>query len=117
MKKYPSLIVDTASARWMAREFGRQIDKTKKFFEEFSERILFGSDFVTGRTDREPLPGYYIHRYLSYQALWETDVKDLKLPLIDPDNENGTMINGLDLPEEILNRIYWENSYKLFNSN
>ncbi|MCG3227674.1 MAG: amidohydrolase family protein [Candidatus Heimdallarchaeota archaeon] len=116
MKKYPNLIVDTASARWMAREFGHQIERTKDFFERFSERILFGSDFVTGRTDREPLPGYYIHRYLSYQALLESDIRNLKLPLDDLDNENGTMINGLDLSEKILKKIYWENSKKLFNS-
>jgi hypothetical protein len=111
---YPNLFVDTASAKWMAREFASNTAEVKAFFTKHQDRILFGTDIVAGRTDREPLPEYYINRYLSYQALWETKVTDHPLPIPDPENNNETVINGLDLSKKILNKLYWENSMKLF---
>ncbi|MHA1156882.1 MAG: hypothetical protein ACTSQK_12310 [Candidatus Heimdallarchaeota archaeon] len=75
---------------------------------------MFGTDIVTGRNDRVPIPGYYYMRYLSLLALLETDVRDLPLPVEDPENNNKTVINGLDLPMNVLRKIYWENAKRLF---
>jgi len=111
---YPNLIVDISSAKWMAREFSYKVEETQEFFETYQDKLLFGTDIVTGRSDREPIPGYYYLRYLSMQALLETDVQDLPLPLADPDNNNETVINGLNLPMKILRKIYWDNSAKFF---
>ncbi|MHA1407308.1 MAG: amidohydrolase family protein [Candidatus Heimdallarchaeaceae archaeon] len=97
LDKYPNLYVDTGSARWMVREFAYKIEEVKKFFKKHKERILFGTDLVAGRTDREALPGYYINRFLSFQALFETDVENLPLPIPDPENNNRTNIYGLNL--------------------
>lgn len=115
LDKYPNLYVDTASAKWMTRAFSQQKEKAKQFFKKYSNRILFGTDMVSGRTDREPLPNYYYNRYLTFQALWETDVAELKMPIPDPENNNNTQIYGLDLPLQILNKLYWENGKQLFN--
>jgi len=111
---YPNLTADISSAKWMAREFSYKTEEVREFFEQYQDRILFGTDIVTGRSDREPIPGYYYLRYLSMQALLETDVQNLPLPVADPDNNNKTVINGLDLPNKILRKIYWENSQKFF---
>ena len=111
---YPNLVADISSAKWMAREFSGKVEETREFFEQYQNRILFGTDIVTGRSDREPIPGYYYLRYLSMQALLETDVRNLPLPVADPDNNNETVINGLDLPNKILRKIYWNNSEKFF---
>jgi len=112
--QYPNLVVDTSSAKWMAREFSHHPEEVREFFITYQDRILFGTDIVTGRTDREPIPGYYYLRYLSLQTLLETAVRNLPLPLADPENNNETVINGLDLPMKVLRKIYWENSYRLY---
>ncbi len=114
LKNYPNLYVDLASAKWMVREFGENIDLTRAFFDRHADRILFGTDIVSGRTDREPLPGYYIHRYVAFQALLETDVRKHPLPIPDPDNDNHTVINGLNLSKDVLEKVYWKNSFRLF---
>lgn len=115
LDKYPNLYVDTGSAKWMVREFGSKIDETLEFFKKHQDRIMFGTDFVAGRGDREPIPGYYINRFLSFQALFETNVRDLPFPIPDPENDNKTKINGLDLPQNILKKLYWENANKIYN--
>ncbi|MEA2070746.1 MAG: amidohydrolase family protein [Asgard group archaeon] len=114
LHKYPNLYIDTASAKWMARSFASQTHQARAFFQEFQDRILFGTDIVSGRKDREPLPDYYYNRYFTYQALFETAVKNLPLPIPDPENNNETIVNGLDLPHSVLQRIYWENGKELF---
>jgi hypothetical protein len=114
LDQYPNLFVDTGSAKWMIREFGSKIEETLEFFNKHQNRILFGTDFVAGRGDREPIPGYYINRFLSFQALFETDVRDLPFPIPDPENDNKTKINGLDLPQNILKKLYWENANKIY---
>lgn len=114
LDKYPNLYVDTSSAKWMAREFSYNPEDARKFFIDYQDRIFFGTDIVSGRTDREPIPGYYYLRYLSLLALLETDVRNLPLPLEDPENNNKTVINGLDLPMKVLRKIYWSNSKKYF---
>jgi len=113
---FPNLYVDISSAKWMAREFSYKTEEAIEFFKQYQDRIFFGTDIVTGRTDREPIPGYYYLRYLSYLALLETDVRDLPLPLEDLENDNKTVINGLDLPMKILRKIYWSNSEKFFKA-
>jgi len=114
LDKYPQLYVDTSSAKWMARAFSYNPEVARQFFLDYQNRILFGTDIVTGRTDREPIPGYYYLRYLSFQALLETDIQKFPLPLDDPENNNETIINGLDLPLKVLRKIYWENSRKFY---
>ncbi|MHA1727715.1 MAG: amidohydrolase family protein [Promethearchaeota archaeon] len=111
--RFPNLYVDTSSARWMAREFGREPEKTRKFFIKYSNRILFGSDIVQDRS--KPISEYYVTRYLTFQALFESLVRNLPLPFPDPENNNNTVINGLDLPIKVLKMIYWENAQRLFD--
>jgi len=109
---YPNYYIDTSSARWMARELGRYPDKAREFFIKYSDRILFGTDLVQDRN--EPISTYYRTRYITFQALLETSIRDLALPFPDPENNNNTKINGLDLPLDVLKKIYWENANKVF---
>jgi hypothetical protein len=113
LEKYDNLYLDTASARWMARSFHQQ-KQARKFFIRFSQRILYGTDVVAGRKDREPLPAYYYNRYYSYRALFESSLVEHPLPIPDPENNNETVITGLDLPLDVLKNIYWNNAQELF---
>ncbi len=111
---FPNLTIDTASARWMTREFGHQREKVTHFFEKYADRILFGTDVMSGRTDLGEIPEYYLVRYQTFLALLETSIEGEPLPFPDEENNNATMINGLDLPLSVLKKIYWENSMRVF---
>ncbi len=111
-ESYPNYYIDTSSARWMARELGRYPEKARDFFIKHSDRILFGTDIVQDRN--KPISAYYKTRYYTFQALLETSERDLPLPFPDPENDNNTKINGLDLPLDVLKKIYWDNANKFF---
>ncbi|MBD3405179.1 MAG: amidohydrolase family protein [Candidatus Lokiarchaeota archaeon] len=113
MKRFPNIVLDTASSRWMARELSKNVDAARSFIIEYSDRILFGTDVGTNRGKRD----YYEGRYVAQRLLWETDVRDEPLPFIDKDTEDsgGTFINGLDLPLEVLENIYWNNAHRFYD--
>ena len=112
LEQYPNLHVDTSSARWMARELGRDPEKSKQFFIDNADRIVFATDCVT-RTDDA---SYYEGRHLALRLMLESDVKHEPLPFPDPDTSQsgGTFINGLSLPDKVLEKIYWENAQRIF---
>ncbi len=110
---YPNYNVDMSSARWMARELGKDVKKSREFFIKYSDRILFGTDLVQGR--KKPISKYYGTRYSTLQKILETNVRDVPLPFPDKENDNKTVINGLDLPLNVLEKIYWKNAERIFN--
>lgn len=112
---YPNYYVDASSARWMAREFSQKREESITFFKKYSDRILWGTDLSFGSQRHIEIPEYYFTRYLTYQALLETKVKNLALPFPDPENDNKTVINGLDLPMDVLENIYWKTAEKFFH--
>jgi len=112
IESYPNYYIDISSARWMARELGRYPKKAREFFIKYSDRILFGTDLVQDRN--KPISEYYRTRYFTFLAILETSCRDVPLPFPDPENDNNTNINGLDLPLDVLKKIYWENAIKFF---
>lgn len=114
---YPNYYVDASSARWMARELSQNRLTSIAFFKKYHDRILWGSDLSFGWQRKKKKPWYYYTRYLTYQALLESKVANLPLPFPDPDSQAGTLIQGLDLPLEVLEDIYWNNATKLFSRN
>ncbi len=112
MDKYPNVVLDTASSRWMARELSKDQKKAREFMLMYSDRVLFGTDISGGRGERD----YFSGRYLAQRILWETDERDTPLPIPDADtvNTGGTFINGLDLPLDVLRKLYWENANRIY---
>lgn len=111
----PQLYVDTASTRWMIRELGRDVKKSKDWFEKYQNRILFGSDlgnfefnpkFFFSKHRRQY---YWGSRYWSQRLFWETSYQ-APLPFKDKDNPHGTIIRGLNLSRTTLEKIYHENA-------
>ncbi len=109
---YPYYNVDMSSSRWMARELGKDVKKSREFFVKYSDRILFGTDLVQDR--QKNIAKYYGTRYSTLQTLLESDVRDVPLPFPDKENDNKTVINGLDLPLDVLEKIYWKNAERIF---
>jgi len=105
---YPNFNIDTSSARWVSRELSKDPRRAREFFKKYQNRIVFGTDCVTWRPERD----YYEGRYLALRLLLETAIKQRPLPFTDTDtvNSGGTFINGLDLPRSVLRKIYWLNA-------
>lgn len=112
LDRYPNVILDTASSRWMARELSKDTIKAREFLVKYGERILFGTDLSAHRGDME----YFGARYLAQRLLWESDVQSEPLPFEDADTKDsgGTFINGIDLPLTVLKNLYWDNAIRVY---
>ena len=100
MNRCPNFFADI-SAR--LAELGRQPYSARKFFINHSDQILFG-------TDIPPNPDIY---RLHYRFL-ETD--DEYFPYSPPNTAPGQgrwSIYGLFLPDDVLQKIYFENARRL----
>ncbi len=111
MDRFPNVVVDTASSRWMARELSKDVEKAREFMLKYSDRVLFGTDLFSNR-DVSDFSG----RYVAQRILWETNERDTPLPFPDADTKDtgGTAINGLDLPLSVLGKLYWENVNRIY---
>ena len=109
---YPNFNIDTSSARWLSRELSKDVQKARSFIIKYSNRFHFGTDCVAFTPDR----AYYSGRHLALRLLFETEVRSEPLPFVDADtvNSGGTYINGLNLPENVLDNIYWNNVHSFF---
>jgi hypothetical protein len=114
LDRYSNLYIDTASTKWIVRELGREPREARKFIIKYQKRILFASDLSVGWGDKTK--SYYAKRYWAQRLFWETDVENVPLPFPDEDNENGmTTINGLALPCDVLENLYWRNARTFFS--
>ena len=84
----------------------------------YQDRIVFGSDVVTGeKFDFD----YYASRYWTHQMQWETAF-DGASPIEDPDAVKDAAgvadprLHGVDLPVEVLRKIYRGNAERLLLS-
>ncbi len=118
LDSYPNFNVDTASARWMARELSRNPERSRKFLIKYQDRVVFGTDCIALFRFRWRFgsKNYYDRRYQALRLLLETDVRGMPLPFKDKDtmNTGGTLINGLSLPNRVLRKIYWENAVRFY---
>jgi predicted TIM-barrel fold metal-dependent hydrolase len=110
LTRYPNLYLDTSATKWIVRELGRQREAAREFFRRWADRICFGTDQVV---IKEADPERYAVRYWVHQMFWETDLETAS-PIPDPDSEGTPHLRGLDLPEEVLEQIYWKNAERVF---
>jgi uncharacterized protein len=98
LKKYPNMYVEFGARE---AELGREPRRAAQFFEEFQDRILFG-------TDAEPIPDMYAN----YFRWLETD--DEYFPYWGYPGQGRWMIYGMALPDKILEKVYHGNAEKIF---
>jgi predicted TIM-barrel fold metal-dependent hydrolase len=98
LRKYPNMYVELGARQ---AELGRQARRAAKFFAEFQDRILFG-------TDSEPVP----EMYANYFRWLETD--DEYFPYWGYPGQGRWMIYGMGLPDGILEKVYHGNAEKIF---
>ena len=104
---YPNFYVDISSR---LPELGRQPFTARKFFIKYQDRILFGTDggYMLG-TKELPAEKFFG----TYFEFLETSNEYFEYPLSDIYNQGRWRIYGLELPDEVLKKIYYKNAEKL----
>ncbi len=115
LEEFPNFHFDTSATKWQVREVSRRCDTVRTLVCRYPDRFLFGSDLVTGHMHvRE----HYVSRYWCQRTLWESSWTGPG-PIYDPDYEPGQeegpllMLRGLDLPGEVLEKVYSGNARRI----
>lgn len=110
LDRHPNLHFDCSATRWMAREISARRDEAREFFIRNQDRILFGSDQVSGN-DRDF--DFLASRFWVHRKLWETAYIGPS-PIFDPDlpEESQPQMRGLALPDEVLQKLYHDNAVR-----
>lgn len=98
LDKYPNMYVEFGARE---AELGRQPKRSAKFFRDYQDRILFG-------TDGEPEEAMYAN----YFRWLQTD--DEYFPYWGYPGQGRWEIYGMGLPDSILQKIYNKNAEKIF---
>lgn len=109
LDRYPNYYVDISSR---LPELGRQPFTTRRFFIKYQDRILFGSDggYALGTN------GWSAERYFrTYFEFLETDNEYFEYPLWGINKQGMWRIYGINLPDEVLEKIYHRNAEKLIH--
>jgi predicted TIM-barrel fold metal-dependent hydrolase len=98
LDKYPNMMVEFGARE---AELGRQPRRAEKFFQDYQDRIMFG-------TDSDPEEGMY----RNYFRWLET--KDDYFEYWGAPGQGRWAIYGMGLPDDVLKKVYQSNAEKLF---
>lgn len=109
LDRFPNMSVDIAAR---VGELGRQPVTARKFFDKYQDRILFATD-ATPHGDEFPQQVFNDQMYEIYYRFLETsdeyfDYAPAKIP-----PQGRWRIYGIDLPDNILRKVYYENAARL----
>jgi len=109
LDRFPNMSVDIAAR---VSELGRQPRAARAFFEKYQDRILFGTDAIP-HGDDYPQQLFCDRLYEIYYRFLETDDEcfDYAPARIPP--QGRWQISGINLPESILKKVYYENAARL----
>ena len=109
LDRFANMFVDIAAR---IGELGRQPTTSRKFFEKYQDRILFGTD-ATPHGDEFPQQVFNDKLYEIYFRFLETEDEyfDYAPAKIPP--QGRWRIYGINLSDTILRKVYYENSARL----
>ena len=109
MDKYKNMHVEIGAR---IGELGRQPRTSRRFFEKYQDRILFGTDAVPhGKETPQQIFGDLL--YQIYYRFLETEDEYFDYAPAPIPPQGRWRIYGLGLPESILRKVYWENGARL----
>jgi predicted TIM-barrel fold metal-dependent hydrolase len=104
---YPNYYVDIAST---LSDLGRQPFTAREFFVKYQDRVLFGTDGGYGLGGN----GWPIEKlFRVYFEFLETKNEHFEYPLWGISKQGRWRIDGIDLADEVLEKIYYGNAAKL----
>ena len=93
-------------------ELGRQPRASRKFFDKYQDRILFGTDAVPRGNDT-PQQIFGEQLYEIYYRFLETEDEYFDYAPAPKPPQGRWRIYGIGLPEKILRKVYYENAARL----
>jgi predicted TIM-barrel fold metal-dependent hydrolase len=109
LDKYPNMNVETGAR---VGELGRQPRASRRFFERYQDRILFGTDAVP-RGTQTPQQIFGEALYEIYFRFLETEDEYFDYAPAPTPPQGRWSIYGIGLPEGILRKVYSENAGRL----
>ena len=109
LRHYPNASVDLAARlSHLELQASKDRDKVRQFFIEFQDRILYGSDFARGRDQADAEFATEAHE--GWLADWRFLGGNGELH----SDEFDAPFRGLELPREVLDKVYRENARRIF---
>ena len=93
-------------------ELGRQPRTARKFFDNYQDRIMFGTDAVPKGFDT-PQQIFGEQLYEIYYRFLETEDEYFDYAPAEKPPQGRWRIYGIGLPEKILRKVYYENAERL----
>ena len=109
LDKYPNFYVETAAR---IGELGRQPRASKKFFDKYQDRVLFGTDAVPGGRDT-PQQTFGDALYQIYFRFFETEDEYFDYAPSPVPPQGRWRIYGLGLSDEVLKKFYHQNAERV----
>jgi predicted TIM-barrel fold metal-dependent hydrolase len=109
LARYPNMNVEFGAR---IGELGRQPRMSRKFFERWQDRILFGTDAVPHGTET-PQQIFGDKLYEIYYRFLETEDEYFDYAPAPVPPQGRWRIYGLGLPEQILRKVYWDNAARI----
>lgn len=111
LDRFPNMTVDIAAR---IGELGRQPRRSRRFFDRFQDRILFGTD-ATPHGDEFPQQVFNDKLYEIYFRFLETDDEYFDYAPAKVPPQGRWRIYGIELPESILRKVYNQNAARLLH--
>jgi predicted TIM-barrel fold metal-dependent hydrolase len=109
LAKYPNMFVEFGAR---IGELGRQPRTSRKFFDRWQDRILFGTDAVpNGHQYPQQVFGEKLYEIYFRFLETEDEYFDYAPARIPP--QGRWRIYGIGLPDAILKKVYWDNAARL----
>jgi predicted TIM-barrel fold metal-dependent hydrolase len=109
LDRFQNMTVDIAAR---IGELGRQPRTSRRFFDKYQDRILFGTD-ATPHGDEYPQQVFNDKLYEIYYRFLETDDEYFDYAPANIPPQGRWSIYGIDLPDSILKKVYNENAARL----
>jgi predicted TIM-barrel fold metal-dependent hydrolase len=111
MDRFPNMTVELGAR---IGELGRQPRASRKFFEKYQDRILFGTDAVPRpEGDKYPQQVFKDELFEIYYRFLETEDEYFDYAPARVPPQGRWRIYGLGLPETILKKVYEDNAVRL----
>ena len=111
LDRFPNMYVDIAAR---LNELGRQPRATRKFFDKYQDRIVFGTD-ATPHGDKFPQQVFNDSLYEIYFRFLETDDEYFDYAPAPVPPQGRWKISGIELPDGILHKVYNQNAAGLLH--